>query len=389
MEKSNGSRYSFSDFVATVSRWKRRIALSVLAVTVVAAGVSFLLPRWYTSSVSLLPPKNPGLSGLGGLLGGVGGAGPSIVRQLGSLRALGAAPGTADLYSYIAILKSRTLLERVVEEFDLITVYGIKNNSILDAVEELLSNVNFVVNEEGTLIIDVSDRDPQRAAAMANYFAKILDEHNRELSVREARGHRQFIEARVEQNLADLKQAEENLKEFQQQHGMVAVSEQVQGSMSALADLYATREKKALEVNLMRRILGENNPLLSSALLELKELDAKLQNVPDQGVAYLRLYREFIVQQRLFETLLPLLEQAKVEENRSTPTLMVLDSAVVPELPSKPRKRIIVLVFFLLSLIVSTSVAVFVDRLERLRTTHPAEYDKLQRGWRELFRWKK
>jgi uncharacterized protein involved in exopolysaccharide biosynthesis len=348
-----------------------------------------LLPRWYTSSVSLLPPKNPGLSGLGGLLGGVGGAGPSIVRQLGSLRALGAAPGTADLYSYIAILKSRTLLERVVEEFDLITVYGIKNNSILDAVEELLSNVNFVVNEEGTLIIDVSDRDPQRAAAMANYFAKVLDEHNRELSVREARGHRQFIEARVEQNLADLKQAEENLKEFQQQHGMVAVSEQAQGSMSALADLYAAREKKALEVNLMRRILGENNPLLISALLELKELDAKLQNVPDQGVAYLRLYREFIVQQRLFETLLPLLEQAKVEENRSTPTLMVLDSAVVPELPSKPRKRIIVLVFILLSLIVSTSVAVFVGRLERMRATHPAEYDKLLRGWRELFRWKK
>ncbi len=389
MAQSSSSSYSFSDFIATVSRWKRQIALSVLAVTVVAVGVSFLLPRWYTSSVSLLPPKNPGLSGLGGLLGGVGGAGPSIVRQLGSLRALGAAPGTADLYSYIAILKSRTLLERVVEEFDLITVYGIKKNSILDAVEELLSNVNFVVNEEGTLIIEVADRDPQRAAAMANYFAKVLDEHNRELSVREARGHRQFIEARVEQNLADLKRAEENLKEFQQKHGMVAVSEQAQGSMSALADLYAAREKKALEVNLMKRILGENNPLLISALLELKELDAKLQNVPDQGVAYLRLYREFIVQQRLFETLLPLLEQAKVEENRSTPTLMVLDSAVVPELPSKPRKRIIVLVFFLLSLIVSTSVAVFVSRLERMRATHPAEYDKLLRGWRELFRWKK
>lgn len=385
-EKSSYARSELTKILEILSHWRKFILTNVVMITLLAAAVSFLLPRWYQSSVSVLPPKNTGLSGLGGLIGGMGGSTASLARQLGSLRALGSAPGTPDLYSYIAILKSRTLLERVVKEFDLITIYDVSDHSMEKAVEELGTNVDFKVNEEGTLVIEVQDKDPQRAARMADFFAKTLDELNRELNVREARSHRAFIEQRIDRNLADLKSAEEHLKKFQQKNGMLAVSEQAQGSISAVAELYVTREKKALEVGMLEQIVAPDNPVLLVTKLELKGLDAKLKGMPDQGITYLRLYREFVIQQRLYETLLPLLEQAKIEEIRNTPTLVVLDDAVVPEKASKPKKRIIVAVFFLLSLMVSVGLAWWMDNLEQMKASNAGEYELLRRGWRNLVR---
>lgn len=377
----------FTRILTALSRRRRFIVTNVVVVTLLATAVSFMLPRWYKGAVSVLPPKNTGLSGLSGLLGGGGSSAASLARQVGALRALGSAPGTSDLYSYIAILKSRSLLERVVRDFDLMTVYDIADRSLEKTILELRSNVDFSVNEEGTLIIEVFDQDAQRAATMANYFAKTLDEFNRELSVREAKSHRSFIEERITRNLADLKSAEERLKEFQQKNGVVAVSEQIQGAVSALAELYATREKKALQVSLLERTVSADNPVLIGAKMELAEMDAKLKTIPDQSVTYLRLYRDFTVQQRLYEVLLPLLEQAKIEEVRNTPTLLVLDEAIVPEKASKPNKKLIVGIFFLLALIVSVAVAWFQENLDRAKATNPAEYERMRSLWKEFVRW--
>jgi tyrosine-protein kinase Etk/Wzc len=385
-EKSSILKPEITKFLSVLSRRRGFIIKNVIAITLLATAVSFLLPQWYKGSVSVLPPKNTGLSGLGGVFGG-GGTATSLARQVGALRALGSAPGVPDLYSYIAILKSRSLMERVVREFDLLNVYSIPNGSVEKAILELESNVDFSVNEEGTLVIEVYDRDAQRAAAMANFFAKTLDELNRELSVREAKSHRSFIEQRIERNLSDLKSAEEELKKFQQKNGIVAVSEQVQGAVSALAELYVTREKKALEVGLLERTVTAENPVLQTAKLELAELDAKLKNVPEQSVTYLRLYREFTVQQRLYEVLLPILEQARIEEARNTPTLLILDEAIVPEKASKPSKRIIVGVFFIFSLLVSVTVAWLQESLLQARVSNPEEYERLRSLWRELVRW--
>jgi tyrosine-protein kinase Etk/Wzc len=154
-----------------------------------------------------------------------------------------------------------------------------------------------------------------------------------------------------------------------------------------LAELYVTREKKALEVGLLERTVTAENPVLQTAKLELAELDAKLKNVPEQSVTYLRLYREFTVQQRLYEVLLPILEQARIEEARNTPTLLILDEAIVPEKASKPSKRIIVGVFFIFSLLVSVTVAWLQESLLQARVSNPEEYERLRSLWRELVRW--
>lgn len=315
-EQTAEARSSLFDSLLVLSRWKWFIIAHVVVVTGIAAGVSFMLPKWYQSHTTILPPKNQNI------LSGLSLSSSSILRQLNPLRGFGALSQSPDLYSYIAVLKSRPLLEQVVAKFDLVRVYQVRNNSVSDAVEELVSNVDFRVSEEGTLRIDVADKDAFRSAAMADYFVQLLDEHNRDLAQREAQSNRKFLEARVNESMAELKKAEAELRQYQKEHGFAGVTEQ-------------------------------NNPV----------------------------YREYENQLRLFENLQPLVQQARIEEERDTPTLLVLDKAVVPELPYRPKKRIIVLVFFFISLLTSTALAFTAERLESIREARPDDYQRLAKGW--------
>ena len=318
-EQNNGSDSGLFHSLIVLSRYQWFIFWNVFIVTGLAIGISFFLPRWYLSHTTILPPKNQNV------LAGLSLTSSSLLRQFNPLRGLSGLGQSPDLYSYIAVLKSRPLLESVVEKFNLRALYRVKNNSMTDAVEELRSNVNFKIGEEGTLRIDVADRDPNRAAAMADYLVKLLDENNRELSAREAHGNRVFLEEQVKQTLLDLRKAEADLKEYQMEHGFAGVTE-------------------------------ENNPY----------------------------YRAYQNQQHLFENLQPLLLQARLEEERDTPTLLVLDKAVVPEIPYRPQKRIIAAIFFFLSLFTSTAVAFFADRVNSLRLSRPDEYAQFAKGWFRL-----
>lgn len=383
MEGSRRSPFSLVDLLGALSRSRKFVYINVGVITIGAVIVSLLLPRWYMGSATILPPKNQGLLGL------VGASSSTLMRQLTPLRALGTGAQSPDLYNYLAILKSRSVMERVVLHFDLFTRYDVRDSMMDDAIKALSGNVDFKVSEEGTLRVDVADKDPVQAAAMANYFVALLDELNRALNTREARGNRAFIEERVAAILADLRKAEEDLRQYQEKYGFVAIGENAASSVSAVAALYAEKTKKELEVGILKRTVGRDNPLLGSAELQLSELNRKLKQVPQLGMGFLRVYREFMVQQKLYETLLPFLEQAKVEEQRDTPTLLILDSAVPPERAFYPKKTIIVLVFFFLSVVLSISVVMVRERVAIFAKERPGEYERVRDSLRSFRFWRR
>jgi len=351
-----------NNIVQILARKRRFILVNVLVITLLAVIVSLLLPKFYRSSATILPPKNVNLFSAIGL------STSSLMRQFSPLRSLsgGLSP---DLYSYVAILKSRTLLSRVVEEFDLKTRY--RSELMMDAIEELRSNMDYAVNEEGTITIRVSDRDAKMAHHLTVFFIHVLDSLNRDLALKEASSNRRFIEARVNQNIAEMKQTEEALKAFQESSGFIAPTSEMSTSASSFSEIYVQKSLKELEVNYLRRVLGNENPQLEAAEMQLSELTKQLSSIPDLGIQFYRLYRDFTIQQKLFETLLPLLEQAKIEENKNTPTLLVLDTPTIAERPYAPKKKIIVLVAFLFSLFSTISIAVFTERLNRYLAAQP------------------
>ena len=60
-------------------------------------------------------------------------------------------------------------------------------------------------------------------------------------------------------------------------------------------------------------------------------------------------------------------EQAKIEEQRDTPSMLILDRATPPEKASKPRRLLVTAIVFLVSIIIGTVLTFFVDYLERAK----------------------
>ncbi|MDZ7266235.1 MAG: Wzz/FepE/Etk N-terminal domain-containing protein [candidate division KSB1 bacterium] len=362
--------------------FKRRkvIVLSILLTGVLTTGIVLLMPNWYAATASVLPPKRPG-----GLLSMLEGSASTLFKNLAGLGVrLG---GSSDAYSYIAILESRSAMERVVQKFDLVRVYKSRKNSVEEAIRTLRENVEFNIATEGNITITVYDKSPQRAADMANYFVKLLNEISRELGTTEARNNREFIEKRYRQNVEDLRRAEDSLKAFQQKYGIYALPQQTESAIKAAAELKSAQVQKQMEFDIARRMFGAENPRTQALQLELMELNRRLseikygtddwfqqsslnffvpfKDVPELGTEYLRRFREFEIQNRLMEFLLPLYEQAKIDENKDTPVVLVLDHAVPPERKSRPHRTLIILIFVFLAAMFSTTWAFIREIYER------------------------
>lgn len=360
---------SFWEYLQILVKWRKFIIINSFLVGLIALGAGFLLSKEYAARASILPPRNKGLFGD---ISGVS----SLLRGLPGLSMPGGA--SPDLYNYITILKSRTALERVVQKFDLTQVYEIDNGSMEKAVRALNGHLVFKIEEEGALSIIVTDQDPQRAADMANYLVELLNETNIEMNTREVSRNRAFIERRIEKNRADLAATEEAMQAFQEKHGVIMMPQEQQASVSAMGQLYAQKAKKEIELSFLQQSLGRDNPILQSTRTELQVLEAKLKTMPDLGTAYLRLYREYVIQNEIHRVIVPLWEQAKFEETRDTPTLLVLDKAVKPERHVWPRKSIIAMIFALTAFIVSVAIAFIREYVDTLKQENPVEYAKLQ-----------
>lgn len=390
------------DYLAVLARHKRFIVRFAAAVFVLTALVLFLLvPRWYKSTAVVMPPKNKNSLSLM----------TSLARATAPLRSLGIGQGSEDLADLQTILASRKVREAVVNKFDLMNVYDL--DTMEKALKELATNVTVAPGEEDVSIeIDVLDTEPARAAAMANYFVEMLNQVYLELSVAEARSNRKFLEERYLQNMNDLKKAEEDFRDFQQKYGIYSVPDQMKAAVEAAAALESRIAIEEVKLGILKQTATEENPLRQASEVELRELRQKLselqygrgsgkqpslvfppfQKAPQVGLEYIRRYRELELQGKLLELLLPLYEQARIEENRNTPSVLVLDTAVPAVRHTKPKRMILIAIATLTAILIGYIIALFRESLARARQTRSTDDEarmalvRRELHWRRLFR---
>ena len=375
------------EFLQVMTRHRRFITRFVLGTTLLVTIITFLLPKWYKSTSSVFPAEKADL--LGGLEGIA-----SFARALSPGRALSALGGATEADRYVAILKSGTVLTAVINKFDLVHVYDITSYPGEKTVKELLSNLEVTAEPEGDISITVYDKDPQRAADMANYFVEMLNKTNSEMSVQNARANRIFIGDRYEKNLADLKATEDSLKAFQLRYGVVALPEQTEASIKGAAEIWGQLALKEVEVGVLRRTNAEDNPSVLSAQIQVDELRKKLREmntgtgegsqdakifvpfkqIPNLGAEYIRRFRDVEIQYKILQFITPLYEQAKVEERRETPSVVVLDIASPAERKAKPRVSIYALIALVSSILVACLIVYSREFIARLKETHPEEF---------------
>lgn len=340
---------------------KRKMVLIKICGLAVIASVAFsmTLPNIYTATAKILPPQKEAGGGLTALLG-----------QAGALAGLsmGGLSGGNDLY--VGILKSRSVADAVIRSPEIAS--GFKGKTLDEARGQLNAAVTVQVGKDGIIVVSADDKDPKRAALLANAFVDELSKTTVRLNLTKAGTERVFLERRLELVRKDLVKAEDELKEFSQRNRIIQVESQAKASIEGIARLKAELSNKEVQLSVLRTKQTDQSPEVKSLESAVQHLKRELNvldgttvkdsaipstgTVPSVGLEYARKLREFKTQEAIYEQLTKQYEVAKISEAKDSSSIQILDEAVVPTKKSKPVRSLIVAmtcaVSFLFSVIV-------------------------------------
>ena len=313
------------------SRWKVLIGVPLLA-GVVAYGIAAVLPPTYTAQTTFLPPQQQQSSAA------------SALSSLGALAGLaGASSVKSPADQYIALMQSTTVSDRIVDQFNLMSVY--EKSLRVDARGVLNKNVSIASGKkDGLIAVTVDDEDPKRAADIANAYVEQLRILSSSLAVTEAQQRRVFFEKQLEQTKNRLTEAQRALEASGFTEG--ALRSEPKSAAETYARLQAEVTDAEVRLQTMRGAYNESAPEFRAAQDRLTALRGQLARTErvrggrDES-DYVGKYREFKYQETLFELFSRQYELARVDESREGALIQVVDTATPPERRSKPRRAVL------------------------------------------------
>ncbi len=288
---------------------------------------------------------------------------------------------------FIGLLRGHTVIDKIIDRFDLMDLYEKKtriqmrqfiNAKVLDVVENTKS---------GIVTIAVMDKEPERAARMANAFVEELKSMLYSLAIGEAAERRVFFEQQMTQARVTLNHAEDELQKYQEQSGLVAMEPQVTALLESIAQLRAQIAAKEVELSSLRTYARSGNPSLKRAESELATLRLELNKLgmqqvlnpseaasmpslreaPQLGLEYQRRLRNVKYASTMYDLMLRQLEAAKIDEAREAMPLQIIDPAIPPDDIFKPKKLQIVMLGMLFGLCLSVTLVLFADYMATIK----------------------
>jgi uncharacterized protein involved in exopolysaccharide biosynthesis len=354
---------------------RRFILRAMAAGLLLSTLIAFLIPKRFQATARLMPPDQ-GNSGMGMAM--MAAASGNIGSQISS--SLGSAAGdllglknSSDLF--IGILQSRTVQDDLINKFDLRKVYW--DRRMEDAREDLQKKVSFSADRKsGIITIEVVDKSPTRAAAMAGEYVSELNLVVVQLNTSSAHRERVFLEDRLTQVKQDLESAEKNFSEFATKNTALDIPTQGRAMIEAAATLEGQLIAAQTELEGLKQVYADGNVRVRSTQARVDELRRQLEKglggksiesgaaispdphplfpsireLPALGVGYADLFRNTKIQEVVFQTLTQQYELAKVEEAKETPSVKVLDPPDVPEKKSFPPRLLIIVLGALLAM---------------------------------------
>ena len=338
--------------------WAYRTFLFRISALGLALGliIAFLIPVRYTSTARLMPPDSFGGS----------------VVQGSTSRAIGLNQTAADMLGlrnnsevFVGILNSRSLQDKIIDQFDLRRVYG--TNRMDKARGALAGQVGISLDRKSEMItISVSDHSPQRASAIANAYVDELNRLVSKLGTSSARRERVFLESFLAQVKQDLENAEREFSQFASKNNAININEQGKALVGAAANLQGQLIVAQSELEALRQVYSDSNVRVRAAQARIEALQVQLRNLagkdssntigpntqaselypsirklPVLGATYADLYRRVKIQETVYEVLTQEYNLARVQEARDIPTVKVLDPANIPDNKSSPSRLLI------------------------------------------------
>ena len=359
------------DGLRVMAKRNRMICMVTLVAAILSLAGSFILPNIYTAKTMILPTqedKNMMSSMFSGTVAGLAGlAGASLETS-------------STTEEYVSLLKSEVIKDPIIDQYKLLELYGKKFRA--DVYKKLDKRVFIAVGKkDGIITITVDDKDPKRAAEMANSYVDELGKLVIRLNETGAGQNRTFLEERLGTAKSDLAKAGENLKSFETRNKAVQITAQTEASIKGIAALKAELADDEVKLATLRSRFTDSSQEVKSinaSVANLKSQIAKFEgsdgnraipslgSIPALGQEYIRLMREFKIKESLVELLTKQYERERFSEEKDVVPFQVLMKARVPEKKRLPLRSLIVVISTLTAFFGSILAAFVLDAMDAL-----------------------
>lgn len=369
------------------------IGLAIAVTLATVFGVSAMRPV-YTASVTLLIEQKQG----------------KTLTSLDDVYGADVA-GKEYLQTQFEILKSRELSTRVVKELNIAQhpdymvneqveekawwqivdwkqylPAGHEQNPIPSEEEQFVKLVDkFMLNlsiepirQTQLVKINFESYDRSLTAAVANAMAKAYIDSQMESRVILTQNAADWLSTRLGALKANLEVSEKKLQDYRESNNLVdgALNNNKTASVLGLTGEQLTQINQRVvqaqfKVAEISQRYGEKHPALVQAKLELTEAQKAFNQAKEASIELSRkefrfqeLQREVQTNRNLYDTFFTRIKQANDSLELETANARVIDKAVVPSLPFKPRKSLLIALALVLSLMFGAMLAFLLDYLD-------------------------
>jgi len=361
-------------------RYKLLIIIITLVSVLGAVGFSILslvlppevspLPNKYRPEALILVQDQQQGGGLSSMISSSG---------LGALAGMAGISGGGAGYGELAVklLKSKSILDTIAGEFNLVERYKIEKHFIAETREEILENSSFDYDDKtNTITIAFEDYDPALATAVVNRIVELLDKRFTSIGGNKNLTLKNLLEEKLAGVSAEMSILEARIQDFQQEHGVLSIEELATEQITMLAKLRSQLILKEVEIKtysdfskiedpVIKRLKSERENLLKlireveSGFSSYEKIMPAQKDLPELALEFIHLKRDLFVQEKIYEIIIQQYELTKLSIEGEEPIFQVLELAEVPDKKSGPSRSLICIVTVFLAFFFSI-IAVFI-----------------------------
>ena len=360
---------TFIDYFNIVLRHKLTLIISVVFCTLLGVAACFLIPKVYESNGKLLISQDN--------MSLMGNESPLEDIMLSSL-------GKSDpLTTQMEILKTRPILNRVIDSLSLKDKDGVKLQP-----EDLLTKFSFSLVRNTNLIeVKCKSQNSDTAALFVNVLMQVFVEKNQQMNQEMVSTAKEFIKNQLVEQKIKVEESEQKLVTYKEKTKVMSLDKETEVNITAYSNLNVELIKVTGELNaainqqnFYKEKLSNknsfNDPMYSIWTASIGQIDnmiaglnAKrdalekqlslqkglMKDAPIIEAQLIGLLREQRIANEIYTGLLSKFEEYKVQEAAKIGSAKIIEPAVATIKPILPKKKIIVMLSFLLGLSLALS----------------------------------
>ncbi|TCW83049.1 sugar transporter [Burkholderia sp. SRS-46] len=261
-----------------------------------------------------------------------------------------------DVTLLVSAIEGRPGAQFVVRRFS--------KQEMLARLQQNLSIAEKGKDQSGVIGVAYESDDPVKGAGVLNEIANNYVRQNANRKAAAAEKSLQFLNEQVPAVERQLRVVEDRLNAYQTKHELVDLTEQAK----AMLEQAVTAQTSLFELEQKRKALASiytpRHPELASldqqiaaARAQVGSFNRAIQHLPDAQRNIVRLRRDVTVQTEIYVGLLNGIQQLQLATASKIGNVRVIDHAIVPEQPVRPKRALIVALAALAGLIAGIGVA--------------------------------